>query len=191
MDLERITKFIPAFDKRDDDPNKYYGIGAMEVLMLVKGKKGAVQFRFSTGIYTPEVTQELAENGELNWKELSPGHWFAIGKPMGYDVGYHSLEPQYEGQEVMWPTKMRKADPDMPEPGPNATQEERLAYIQNVVFDKIGEAAPNCDILGAPCYYDGSTMRAEEWLTILIREGVGKIWEMLEAEYKELFHEDD
>lgn len=37
------------------------------------------------------------------------------------------------------------------------------------------------------CYYDGSTLNAEEPLTILIREGSDKLWEYLESYYKEVF----
>jgi hypothetical protein len=86
--MERITSFQPAFDKRNSDPAKSYGIGAMVCTMLLKGDAGAVQFVFSTGVYLPHVASELDRSG------LSLG-------PMGYDVGYHSPKPMYDGQEPM------------------------------------------------------------------------------------------
>lgn len=45
-----------------------------------------MQFVFSTGIYLPHVMAELKQNGSI------------CLKPMGYDVGYHSPKPMYDGQ---------------------------------------------------------------------------------------------
>lgn len=185
MSLERTTTFSPAFDKRDPDPSKDYGIGHMTCRMVLKGEKGALHFVWSTGILLPETTEEYARKGDLDWKQLSTDHWFSSSKPRGYDVGYHSLTPQYEGQEINWPTKMRKIDPDL--------DEDKAApgeYLSNIAFDKIGDVAPNCDYLGAPCYCDGSAIRAEEWLNILISQGSDKIWEMMEVEYRHLFEDE-
>jgi len=45
-----------------------------------------------------------------------------------------------------------------------------------------------CDLLpGGACYYDGSSLRADEWASILIAEGSERIWTMLEEEYRERF----
>jgi hypothetical protein len=46
-----------------------------------------------------------------------------------------------------------------------------------------------CEYLdGRECYYDGSGLRADEWVrTILLREGSDGIWRALECEYKSLF----
>lgn len=40
---------------------------------------------------------------------------------------------------------------------------------------------------GRPCYGDGSALRSNEYMDILLREGSDKIWEMLEEEYKSVF----
>jgi hypothetical protein len=132
--MEKITQFTPAFDKRHTDPSKNYGIGAMQCRMILKGEEGAVQFVFSTGIHLSKVVDEY----EHKMRHL---------KPMGFDVGYHSPKPTYDGQ---------KAD--------------------------------DCDLLeSGKCYYDGSSLRAQEWLEIFICKGSETIWEMLQEYYNELF----
>lgn len=171
--MEKITKIHPAWDKRDPDPKKDYGIHCVQIFMVLKGEKGAIHFTFSTGIFLDKTEERLAATGALDWKELSPGHWFSINKAMGYDVGYHARDPQFEGHEVMWPTKMRKTGPKP----------------LDVAFDKVGDAPPICEWLGVPCYCDGSAMRAEEWFKVLKAEGSDKIWAMMEEDYKERFGE--
>jgi len=84
--MERITSFTPAFDKRNPDPNKDYGIGSVTMRMIVKGKKGAIQFTVLTGWYLPNVQKEI---------DAKPRQF---SNSRGADVGYHALEPQYEGQ---------------------------------------------------------------------------------------------
>lgn len=188
--MERITQINPAYDKRDPDPKKDYGIGAVSLIMVLKGKKGAIHFSFGTGMYLERTQQRLAKEGKLNWEELSPGHWYSVSKGMGYDVGYHSLTPQHDFQKKEgphWPKKMYKKNPNLPDPGPNATQEERLKYLNNIKWRKIGKKAPNCIWLGKPCYCDGSAMRAEEWFNILKEKGSDVIWKMMETDYKDMF----
>jgi hypothetical protein len=49
-----------------------------------------------------------------------------------------------------------------------------------------------CEYLdGRPCYYDGSSLRAEDWKWMLISKGSDHIWEMLEAEYRARFFFDE
>ena len=86
--LQRIVKFSKAYDKRNPEPSKNYGVGGVNCWMILKGDKGAVQFAFSTGIYLPHVLDEWEA------KHYNP-------KPMGFDVGYHSPAPMYEGQSEM------------------------------------------------------------------------------------------
>ena len=87
-ELQRIVTFDKPFDKRHTDPAKNYGIGAMQCWMVLKGDRGAVQFMFSTGIYLPNVWKELNDRGSLFPAD-------------GWDVGYHSKSPMYEGQSPM------------------------------------------------------------------------------------------
>lgn len=171
MKLERITIFKPAWDKRNDtDPKKDFGIGCASCIMVVKNEKGATHFSFGTGMMLERTIQEYARDGRLV-HDMGGGRYLVLNAPMGYDVGYHSPTPKFEGHTINWPTKMRKTGE-----GP-----------MDVAFDKIGTEPPKCDWIGVPCYCDGSAIRAEEWMKILLEEGSEKIWEMLEEEHKALF----
>ena len=111
--------------------------------MVLKGKKGAVHFIFGTGMFLPSV-YEYWEGRGVHQEPNKPDY-------MGYDVGYHSPKPTYEGQE---------------------------AYFRK-----------KCEWLnGKICYGDGSALRANEWMKILVEKGSDEIWKMLEEEYKELFN---
>jgi len=79
--MEKIIKFYPAFDKRNPDPKKNYGIGTVIILFVLKGKEGAVQFKMHTGWYLPGIEK--------------------IDKPQAWDLGYHSYSPMYDGQPVI------------------------------------------------------------------------------------------
>ena len=85
--FERITKVRLPFDKRDPDPKKNYGIHGLDIWFILKGKKGAVQFGVTVNVYLPHVNTR-------------PGRG-DIGAFSGFDVGYHAMEPQFEGQTAM------------------------------------------------------------------------------------------
>ena len=89
--MEKIITFNPAYDKRDPDPKKDYGVHGVDIKFLLKGKKGATQFILYTGWQLPHVQKEM-EN-QPNWKILS--------KPLPADLGYHSPVPMYSDQPVM------------------------------------------------------------------------------------------
>lgn len=76
----------PAFDKRDPNPSKDYGIGSVKIRFVLRGEKGAVIFSCSTGMYLP---QQVKEHGHDEWKK-----W----QPMGYGVWYCTTTP-IEGVE--------------------------------------------------------------------------------------------
>lgn len=88
-EFERTITTYPPFDKRHDDPNKNYGVGALILRFVLKGKLGATQFVMSTGAYPANVTEEWQ-------KRKFTGH--NMCKPMAYDLGCHGPIPQYEGQ---------------------------------------------------------------------------------------------
>jgi len=100
--MERIIKFYPAFDKRDPNLSKNYGIHGVELRMVLKGDKGAVQFVLYTHWMLPHVTQEFdnrilqeAKDGKLNDVSLRCQY-----RPSPADLGYHSPIPMYEGQDI-------------------------------------------------------------------------------------------
>lgn len=45
-----------------------------------------------------------------------------------------------------------------------------------------------CNLLeGGKCYYGGSTLMAQEWYEIFLKEGMDKIWDMLEEKWIDMF----
>lgn len=89
--FERIVAVNPAYDKRDTDPNKNYGIHSCDMFMVLKGEKGAVSFSLSTGWFLPET---------LPWKEecITKMGLGTSWEGHGTSVAYHS------------PTKMQDWD---------------------------------------------------------------------------------
>jgi hypothetical protein len=57
--LERIIEFTPAFDKRDPNPKKNYGVHGVELRFVVKGEAGAVQFLIFTNWHLPHVQKAM------------------------------------------------------------------------------------------------------------------------------------
>ena len=90
-DMKRIIDFVPGYDKRDPDPKKNYGIGSMMIWFVLKGERGAVHFSITTGWYPENVQREFYARKKV----------LDIVNPVGADVGYHSPEPMYEGQETV------------------------------------------------------------------------------------------
>lgn len=86
MTFTRIVEFTPAYDRRSSDPKQNYGVGSVQLRLVLKGSRGAVQFLLYTDWHLPHVVQELDHKG----------YRFA---PSPADLGYHSLVPRYEGQE--------------------------------------------------------------------------------------------
>jgi hypothetical protein len=89
--MERIIKFIPAFHKIHEDPDKNYGVGSVRCIMTLKGEKGATSFVFGIGIYLPQTYEYWESRGLHKDCNKYPDH-------MGYDVSYHALSSQWEGQ---------------------------------------------------------------------------------------------
>ena len=96
MNMERIVQFQPAFNRRDDDPNKNYEIHGVTLRMILKGNKGATQFVLYTNWQLPHVTKEFKYEDRFIYNDV---HYSC--RPTPADVGYHSLVPQYEGQTPM------------------------------------------------------------------------------------------
>lgn len=70
-----------------------HGVHGMEIRFLVHGEKGAVQFALSTG-WAPYFQQ--ADEIGSRWHSFDNRKVFPA---MPTDLGYHSYEPHYEGQE--------------------------------------------------------------------------------------------
>lgn len=102
--LEKIVEFSPAYDKRNTNPKKDHGIGAVRIRFVLKGKKGAVQFLMGTNWFLPETIAEYKTGfksgitGEIKTTNLLDEKNDCSGIS-GWDIGYHSKKPMYEGHE--------------------------------------------------------------------------------------------
>ena len=88
-EFEQRIEFIPAYDKRDEG----YGLHNMTVRFCLIGPLGAVQFVIGTNWHLPSAREHLRTFPHVTSETLM--------HPEGYDVGYHSPKPMYEGQDDM------------------------------------------------------------------------------------------
>lgn len=97
-DFERLVEFTPAWDQRNSDPSKNFGIHGVDLRMVLKGPAGAVQFVLFTGWQLPHVTDEfVAKTANGDNSAITVECRFL---PQPAVRGYHSPTPRYEGQEV-------------------------------------------------------------------------------------------
>lgn len=96
MKLERRVDFWGAWDKRNSDPNKDYGIHSVTMRMAVVGPKGAVHFTVYTGWHLPEIQKELQEKVA---RQQDVRGAIVLSKPIPVDIGYHSPVPTDGAEE--------------------------------------------------------------------------------------------
>lgn len=95
-EFEREIRFEPGhwMSSRGSGPSGNYGIGSMNIRMLLHGPKATMQFVWSTGI-VPQKVEEKSTVGNYvfeNWQHSAP---------MGMDVGYHADAPVYDDMSRM------------------------------------------------------------------------------------------
>lgn len=90
--FERRVDLHAAYDKRNPDPRKNYGIHGVDMRMYLIGQEGVVQFVLYTNWHLPHVEAEFDARPERD-------RW--LDRPMPADLGYHSKTPMYEGHEPM------------------------------------------------------------------------------------------
>lgn len=93
--MKREIIVTPAFDKRDPNPSKNYGIHGAELRFVLTGNKGAITFTLFTNWHLPHVDAEL-RNGTRNKPECD-----FMFQPQGADISYHSYISRFEGQTSM------------------------------------------------------------------------------------------
>lgn len=89
--LTHRVAFRPAYDKRDPNPSKSYGIHGMEITFYVIGPEGAIQWNIYTNWHVASARKHLEGFPRSTYDDP----W----RPSGYDLGYHSKRPLYDGQE--------------------------------------------------------------------------------------------
>lgn len=87
MKFKKKIQVRPAFDKRNVDESKNYGIHGCDIIFTLIGEKGAVTFVLFTGWHLPHIVAEM----EHTYDQLF--------KPMPTDIGYHSPYAMYEDQK--------------------------------------------------------------------------------------------
>lgn len=92
VEFERLIEMLPAYDKRDPDPRKNYGVHGVTLTMTVRANHRAVQFTLYTKWYLSHVQAQF----DANLPDRNP---LLFHKPLPAGVEYHSPEPLYEGHE--------------------------------------------------------------------------------------------
>ena len=139
--LEHWVESSPSRNWIRPEPSRNYGISTVRLTFHVKGPKGAVQWMIGTEWGIKPVREHL---------ENFPYHRHEFRAPTGWDLGYHSPTPRYEGQSVQ---------------------------------------SENCTILGGRCYYDGSSLNADDLIEGFLAGGTEWLWPKLEEYYRCVFEE--
>lgn len=92
-EFTRKIVFRPAFDKRDPNPRKNYGIHGMEMCFQLIGDAGGITFTIYTNWHLPHVQAELDAKNPSGSKFPYLSH---TPTPAGVDG--HWKTPAYEGQ---------------------------------------------------------------------------------------------
>lgn len=100
-EFERIVNISPAFDKRTDNPKTNYRIGSCSIWFILKKDNKAVQFMFGTDWFLPETVKEYREQGVKGDKTSVKLRGEKDRGVDGWDIGYHSPTPEFEGQSSM------------------------------------------------------------------------------------------
>ena len=67
----------------------------------------------------------------------------------------------------------------------------KLSAIERDVFSAWeGTAVDCCEVIGGPCYYDGSSLNAERLIQPFLEGGSDAVWRELEEYYHETFPTD-
>lgn len=185
--FKRLIEFNPAFDKQHPDPKKNYGIHCVTMRFVLIGEKGAIQFVLYTGWYLPHNQEKILQD---HLKDRHYDYPFCMLKPMPADWGCHAREPQYEGQEPIGATEVKidSAAAEEARQNPESDPAKRLEQFGKAWKSRKTDTFRPCEYLGgAPCYYDGSGLYAEEIFNEFVEKGEDWLWERMEESYRERF----
>lgn len=93
--VKRDIVFYPAYDKRNVDPAKNYGIHGVTLTFFLIGDLGAVQFKIYTNWQLPHVQRET------DARPPDSRFPYMFHEARAVDLGYHSPKPLYEGQTLL------------------------------------------------------------------------------------------
>jgi len=104
-ELTRKVSFSPAFDRRDPNPKKNYGIHGVNINFSVVGPAGGVTYTIYTNWQLPHV------QAETDAKELFSGSCrYMFHKPLSAGLNGHWKVPRYEGQSSIANCKITGGD---------------------------------------------------------------------------------
>jgi hypothetical protein len=93
---ELVREFFanPAYDKRDLEPTKDYGVGGILMNFVIKGDHGAINFVLSTNFVLPQTLEFWQKKKEIT-KQIDLSYWLRPNT----DLCFHGLKPKYEGHK--------------------------------------------------------------------------------------------
>ena len=94
MEFTRTVEFTAAYDKRDPDPARNYGVHGVNIRFLLKGPEGVAQFLLYTNWMLPHVQEEFDS-------KLLNQFPYMFHKPLPTDLGCHSPKPRHEGDTAI------------------------------------------------------------------------------------------
>lgn len=109
MKLRREIQITPAYDKRNPDPKKNYGIGSCRIFFSVIGDKGAVTVNFGTNWFLESTVKEYRDSGIYRHNLGGDDDSFKTKidlvnttEPIkAWTWDYHAKKPMYKGQKAM------------------------------------------------------------------------------------------
>lgn len=182
-DFTKSLELIPAFDKRDPDPQRNYGVGCSMLGFVLKGPKGAVRWAMFTGLNLPHVVGEhvekLARHG-LPAGKCALLRTLTCGGLTAENV-FDRLAQQREA--------LAQVGIGFPEDIYFRAHDGPVSYHSPApLCDWQTKPRPDCPYLdGRPCYHDGSALAGEDVMEAFRTGGQDAVWRWLEAYYRDTF----
>lgn len=87
--MEREVSFRAAYDKRDPDPNKNYGVHGVDIFFVLRGEQGAITFCLFTDWVLPHVARW--------WESIGATRFCDPFVPQTGGLTFHSASPHPDG----------------------------------------------------------------------------------------------
>ena len=109
-------------------------------------------------------------------------HFVLIG-PLGatqFVVGTNWYLPEvWENDRPEWPVTIKNEYP--------LTGWDVGCHARKPQYEGQDVTQQDCEFIGGPCYYDGSSRRADTWIPHFVAGGTDWLWKKLEEDYREQF----
>lgn len=96
-EFKRILRFKPGHCWVRETPSRDFGNGSVSMWFILVGPKGAVQWHIGTDWMPEAARNDVARRVAIHGLSRRPEQDYQ--KPHGWDLGYHSPTPMYEGHE--------------------------------------------------------------------------------------------